>query len=345
MWFSSFVKNAKRSIVYILSLAGRRYALNIVPFFLGAILFFLVSAGILPTEPTLHHDKLRTTTYARSAQYKVTVEANDYAFMAPNEIPYGWITFVLNNEKAKETHELSIGRLPEGISYLKYLNEYVGAWKTVLKEFQEGKIESSDIHNRAEELLPEWSDQVTYLTSRGLVSPGRSAEKTIYLEPGRYTLDCWAKTSDGQIHLSKGMTRQLIVTKESANSPKPTPKANITLHKNDIEVNWSAGIGHHDFAVNFDKNNNGRPVHSNIHLIKINDSTNLEKINDWLNWYRIGGLRAPAPADFLGGLSTYYAGAGEGPAYFSVTIDKPGQYAWIVQVTGGKQLLKKFTIE
>ncbi len=48
--------------------------------------------------------------------YKVEVKTADFAFLAPVNIPSGWITFVLNNVNAKHVHELmekAGGRLME----------------------------------------------------------------------------------------------------------------------------------------------------------------------------------------------------------------------------------------
>lgn len=278
-------------------------------------------------------------------EYRVEVTAYDYAFQSPEELPSGWITFILNNEKAHEIHELSFARLPENVSYREYLDEYVGAWEILLEEFQDGKVERSGITERVNMLLPEWADGVEYVNARGLVSPRRSAEKTVYLEPGSYALDCWVKTSEGIIHLSNGMTRPLTITEESTNSPEPSTDNILTLHENDISEEWNAEIGKHSFAVFMDANSNNNPVHNNIHLIKMDENTDLDEVNIWMDWYNIGGLRAPAPADFLGGVDNYDAIPGETASYFSVEIDEPGDYAWIVKVPEGEQLWKTFTIE
>ena len=95
----------------------------------------------------------------REEAYVVEVMAFDYAFNAPQEVPSGWITFVLNNEMAHEIHEISIARIPEGISYAQYLDEYVGAWEILLQNFQDGEIERSELGERAQELLPEWEHE------------------------------------------------------------------------------------------------------------------------------------------------------------------------------------------
>jgi len=278
-------------------------------------------------------------------EYKVEIIAYDYAFQAPDELPSGWITFVLNNEQAHEIHEISFARIPEGITYSEYLSEYIGAWEILLEEYQASEFERSGISARVNELLPEWADGVEYVNARGLVSPRRSAEKTVYLAPGLYALDCWVKTEEGIIHISGGMTRPLTITGESTNSPEPSVENSITLNKQTIDVDWNAETGFHYFAVWMEADSEGNPAHNNIHLIKLEENTDLDEVNSWMDWYRVGGLRAPAPADFLGGVSTYDSVPGESATYFSLEIDEPGEYAWIVQVPEGEQLWKTFSVE
>ncbi|MEX2344814.1 MAG: hypothetical protein WD604_04320 [Balneolaceae bacterium] len=234
-------------------------------------------------------------------EYRAVFIAYDYAFQAPDELPGGWLTFILNNEQAHEIHELSFARIPEGVTYSEYLNEYVGAWEILLEEFQAGEVEQSGISERVYELLPDWSDGVEYVNARGLVSPGRSAGKTVYLDPGLYAVDCWVKTEDGIIHITAGMTRPLTITDESANSPEPSLDNIITLNENEIDVQWNAETGSHSFAVRMEADSDGNPFHNNIHLIRLEENTDLDEVNIWLDWYRVGGLRSPAPADFLGG--------------------------------------------
>ena len=279
--------------------------------------------------------------------FEVEVMAYDYAFEAPSELPTGWITFVLNNSMAHEIHEITFVRLPDGVSFEEYVNEYAYGWQVLLNEYIDGVIERTEIPGRAGELLPEWGDGVVYVNARGLVSEGRTASKTIYLEPGNYAIDCWVKTEDGLIHISTGMTRKLTITDDPVNSIEPDPEARITLYEETIDVDWAPETGVHQFAVEMDADENGRPFHNNIHLVRRDDDTDLDAVNTWLDWYGLDGrgLAAPAPADFLGGLSTYDADPGDQAAYFSVDIDEPGSYAWIVQVPEGEQLWLEFDIE
>ncbi len=277
--------------------------------------------------------------------YKVEVTAADFAFLAPDTIPSGWITFELNNTKAIHVHEISISKLPAGIGYPEYMEKFVGSWEKILKELQDGEIERSGISEREEELLPPWADRVKYICSRGLVSPGRTASKTVFLEPGQYALECWVKTEDGAIHISKGMTSPLTVTDGKAGSLEPRPTEKISVLEDRIETDWKPGVGKHTFALYLEKDSAGYPIHNSIHLIRLDPETDLAGVNKWLNWYHVGGLRSPAPAVFLGGLSIYTAKVGDHPGYFTVDIKEPGQYAWIVQVPEGRSLWKKFTLQ
>jgi len=278
-------------------------------------------------------------------QYKVQVKTADFAFIAPTTIPSGWITFELNNANAKHVHEISISKLPNGVDYQEIVYDFEGSWARILKELQDSLIDVSGIAAREKDLLPAWANNVQYITSRGLVSPGHKAEKTIYLEPGKYAMECWVKTAEGEIHVSKGMTLPLTVTDESAKSKEPERKETINITKDKIITDWHPGLGKHAFAAHLEEDANGMPIHNNINLIKLTDTTELAKVNRWLDWYHVGGLRSPTPAEFLGGFSTYHSKVGQQAEYFTVYIKEPGKYAWIVQVPEGQQLWKTFEVE
>lgn len=282
--------------------------------------------------------------FGQSQQIVVNVEAMDHAFDvdAPDELPTGWITFVLNNQMAEEVHEISFARLPDGVTYDEYLTDYMGAWETLLSEYQQGIVERDEISARVNELLPAWASDIEYVNARGLISPGRTAEKTIYLEPGKYTMGCWMKTEDGLIHIVQGMHRELNITEEPANSPEPNPESRITLHEEDIEIDWVAETGKQAFEVDFKIDESGQSFHNNIHLIRLDGEPDWVELNNWLDWYHPGGLRTPSPADYLGGFETVRDGS---TVYFSLEITDPGEYAWVVFVSRGQGLHKKFTVK
>ncbi len=281
---------------------------------------------------------------SQAQEYVVEVEALDHSYdlEGPNEIPSGWTTFILNNSMAEEVHEISLVRLPEGVSHEDYLGPYMKAWDILLQEYQEGKVERSGINERVNEMLPEWSDELQYVSSRGLVSPGRSAARTLELAPGDYSMVCWMKTEDGQIHIIKGMSRALRVTSEKTNREEPQPEWEITLKENEIEMDWQPSLGSHEFRLNFSKGADGKLLHSNIHLIKLEKGQDLDEVNRWMDWYRVGGLRAEATVEFLGGLDGYFSST---KGYITVEIKEPGEYAWIVFVPGKTGIYKRFSVE
>jgi len=280
----------------------------------------------------------------QSPKTVVHVEAMDHAFDvdASNELPSGWITFVLSNQMASEMHEISMVALPDGVTHDDYLTDYMTAWDTLLREYQDGVVDRSGISDRVNEMLPAWSVGLRYINARGLVSPGRTAERTVYLTPGKYLLVCWLKTEDGIIHIMQGMHWEFTVKENAADSPVPNPESRITLHENNIEVDWEPVMGKHSFEVELSKNPSGLSYHNNLHLVRVEEETDLDNVIEWMDWYKVGGLRSPSPVESLGGIGVERMA---GTAYFSINITEPGKYAWIVFVSQSQGLYKTFTVE
>ncbi len=273
----------------------------------------------------------------------VEVVAADYAFAVPDEIPSGWTTFLLNNEEAHEIHEISLAAIPEGKSYADYVNDFLTPWEIIWEQQQAGEVGMSAAEGFAAfmEIAPEWTAGVTYVTSRGLVSPGRSSSKILYLEPGTYAIDCWVKAPDGTIHLSLGMTRELIVTDEDSGESEPESDIEIMLLDTGIQVDRALTPGNHTVAVRIDE----EMPYNNVHLIRMDEETDLAEVTNWLNWYQEGGLQAPVPADFMGGVHTYGNIPYGDTAYFTVENIVPGEYAWVVESDVEEEYWKTFMVE
>lgn len=69
----------------------------------------------------------------------VEITAAEYAFVAPDSVPAGWVTFRLNNEKAEEVHEMDLSRLPEGVSYSDF-EETIPVWGSITERVQTGEL-------------------------------------------------------------------------------------------------------------------------------------------------------------------------------------------------------------
>jgi hypothetical protein len=79
-----------------------------------------------------------------------------------------------------------------------------------------------------------------------------------------------------------------------------------------------------------------------LHLVRLEQGTDLATLSAWMDWTQPGGLETPAPALFLGGSNEMPAGQ---TAYLNISLD-PGRYAWISEVPDpmGKGMLLTFEV-
>jgi hypothetical protein len=66
---------------------------------------------------------------------------------------------------------------------------------------------------------------------------------------------------------------------------------------------------------------------SRLHLVRLDDGTDMNALGAWMNWAAPGGLAGEAPATFLGGAQDTPGGS---TTYLNVDL-QAGQYAWIVR--------------
>ncbi len=275
----------------------------------------------------------------------VEVTARGLEFEAPDEIPSGWATFRLKNESGM-IHFAVLQRLPEGIT-LEDQQEQIAP------VFQEGMdlLNESNFDAAMEKFgeLPDWAGKIVFMSGPGLTSAGRTAETSVYLEPGTYLLECYVKTN-GVFHsynaspAAYGMVHELTVTEASSNAAAPSATLKITISsERGIEIEEEPTPGKHTVAVYFED----QQIHENflghdVHLVRLQNDTDIEELGIWMDWSQPTGLQTPAPAEFLGGTNEMPAGE---TAYFTVHLE-PGRYAWIAEVTSPakKGMLKTFTV-
>jgi len=276
----------------------------------------------------------------------VEVTARGLEFEAPDEIPSGWATFRLKNESGM-IHFAVLQRLPEGIT-LKDQQEQVAP------VFQEGMdlLNESEFDAAMKKFgeLPEWFGKIVFMSGPGLTSTGQTAETSVYLEPGTYLLECYVKTN-GVFHSynpspdAYGMVHELTVTEASSNAAAPSATLRITISsERGIEIEEEPTPGKHTVAVYFED----QKIHENflghdVHLVRLENDTDIEELGIWMDWSQPTGLQTPAPAEFLGGTNEMPAGE---TAYFTVHLE-PGRYAWVAEVTSPaeKGMLKTFTVQ
>jgi uncharacterized cupredoxin-like copper-binding protein len=275
----------------------------------------------------------------------VEIVARGLTFEAPDEIPSGWTTFRLKNESGM-VHFALIERLPEGIGLEEQQEEVAPVFQEGMDLLNEAKVDAA---MEAFGKLPAWFGDLVFLGGPGLVSPGRSAEATVYLEPGTYMIECYVKTK-GVFHSynpdpdTYGMVHALTVTEEESGASAPTPTLEITLSSEQgMEVDGTVGAGQHTVAVHFsDQVAHENFVGHDVHLVRLEEDTDMEVLKRWMDWTQPTGLETPAPAVFVGGINEMPAGE---TAYFTVVLE-PGRYALIAEVpnAGEKGMLKTFTV-
>jgi hypothetical protein len=188
--------------------------------------------------------------------------------------------------------------------------------------------------------LPAWFSEIIFSGGVGLITPGETAQTTVYVEPGTYVIECYVKTG-GKFH---PMSRQLFVEEGDANEIPPTPTSNITISREvGIEMKEEPVAGLQTIAVHFiDQSPHEHFLGHDVHLVKLEEGDDLEELNAWMNWTVPSGLNTPAPVRFLGGAQDMPAGK---TAFITVDLE-PGNYAWISEVPdpASKGMLKTFSV-
>lgn len=273
-----------------------------------------------------------------SDAHVVQVTARDYAFQVPDSIPSGWSTFRMEN-RGEEHHFLLLNRLPDGKTFQDYRREVVAPFDSVWHVLKTGAADKAEAGELLGRLLPDWYGSVRPMGGPGLVAPGEVAWATMELDPGTYVMECYVKTTDGTFHTSLGMQRLITVTGESSGASAPDADIEITLSNFQIAVEGEVTPGEHTVAVHFEEHPEFG-LGNDVHVVRLEAGTDLDEVVRWMDWMNVDGLRAPAPARFVGGTQEMPVGY---TAYFTIEL-LPGRYAWISEVTAADGMVKEFTV-
>ncbi|MEX0361517.1 MAG: hypothetical protein AB3N10_11100 [Allomuricauda sp.] len=285
----------------------------------------------------------KTSTDPSEMEKVVEVITENMDFQMADTINSGWNTFRYKN-LSPQTHFILVDKYPPGKT-AEDAEKVIGPiFDAGMKLITEGKTdEAMETFGQ----LPEWFSEVEFLGGTGLLSPGKTAETTLYLEPGNYILECYVKMGNGIFHTSMGMTKDLVVSEQKSGNQEL--KANINL-----SISSTTGIftkdsivgGLQTFSVHFvDQMVHENFVGHDINLVKLGEDANMEELENWMNWASPTGLIEPAPKGltFLGGVNDMPAGR---TGYFTVQLD-PGSYVLISEVPNptSKGLLRTFSIK
>ena len=213
----------------------------------------------------------------------VHVEAADYSFKAPDTLRSGVTTFHMMNG-GKEIHQMVLIKAP-------------------LAAVQ--KMDPS---------APPPADLVV-AGGPNAAAPGGTAEATLDLAPGEYTLVCFVPAPDGKPHLMKGMVRALTVTQGSSTAVLPAPDLTIKLTDYAFGVADTLAAGHHVIRID-----NDGPQQHELVFVKLEPGKTAE---DFLKWAE--KLKGPPPGMPINGAGPMTAGLGN-----TVAVDLvPGNYAMV----------------
>jgi hypothetical protein len=274
-----------------------------------------------------------------SPRHVVDVTALDYAFQAVAEIPSGWTTFRMENA-GREPHFMALWKLPDGKTLQDYGAEVAPAFEMAYDSLSAGSVDEAGAGRILGRELPAWYASVVPMGGPGLLTAGRVGETSISLEPGTYVMECYVKTPDGSFHSELGMIRELFVTEDSTGMSPPEADAEMMLTNTAIGTEGPLTPGSHTFAVHFEEHPEAG-LGNDVHVARLDAETGLADVAAWMDWMNLGGFKAPAPVEFLGGAQEMPVGR---TAYFTVTLE-PGRYAWVSEASAAERLIDEFVIE
>jgi hypothetical protein len=263
-------------------------------------------------------------------------------FKMVDQIPSGWTTFKYINN-SYEPHFFILEKMPDTLGIETYRNDLFPPFTSAFEHFEKGEIEAG---MKEFEKIPDWFYKIELSGGVGLTSQKTTSKSTLYLEPGKYVMECYVRMPNGMPHTFLGMIKELTVTDAlNANSP---PKADNT-----IEISSEKGItfvdslkaGNYVLSVTFeDQKQYEHLMGHDVNLVKINNDSLIGALNNWLNIADFKAFRTPAPdgLKFLGGVEDL---AAEKTGYFEVNLEK-GNYVLISEIpnTVARNMIKRFSV-
>jgi len=235
---------------------------------------------------------------SKSTPNTVNVTARDFGFDAPAKIPAGATRFEMANH-GKEFHQAQLIRLEDG----KTLQDLAKATSTPGP-------------------TPSW---VKFVGGPNGIGPGQTANATATLTPGQYAYLCLIPSTDGVMHLAKGMVLPFEVTAASSAVAAESPAADVTIKLSDYDFQSSPLLtpGRHTIRVE-----NAGPQAHEIVMLKLAPG---KKVEDFGRWAETG-MKGPPPAEPLGGVAVLDKGD---QGSFDVDLT-PGEYGFICFVPDSK---------
>lgn len=283
--------------------------------------------------------------------------------MSTHEVKAGWTTFTFTNASDSD-HFAVIYKVPEeAITAAENSgDELLDHWYTsVTAPFQEeynllvdGSVDYGTFVNNLVASIAEkgpwfFEPGAPAYGGPGFTSAGLSSKTSVYLDAGRYIIECYVKDEEETFHSYIGMLEMLTVTGEEPGDRKPNSRTTVTISsESGISVDGDIRPGNQTFEIYFED----QVVHEhllghNVQLVKLNVDDHQDLLADliaWMDWRTPGSLvkRAPENTQLLGGAMEMTAGS---RAFYQVNL-RPGNYAWIAEVPNPeeKNMIYRFSL-
>jgi uncharacterized cupredoxin-like copper-binding protein len=227
-----------------------------------------------------------TTAGAESDAGVIEVKGAEYAFVMPDEVEGGVVSFVTSNI-GKELHEYALGRLDEG----KTLAD-------VKKRLAQGEGDP-----------PPWFTDVAGVP---VLSPGKEITVTREMEPGTYVFLCFIPSPKGVPHYELGMLKDFEIVGDSGRE-LPEPDATITAEQGTYDIP-ALEAGPQTLELE-----NADTKEREFFLLTLEPGKTLEDVDAWGQ----GGFKGPAPGTFLGAMQTIPPGTS---VYLDIELEKGVEY-------------------
>ncbi|MBD0831588.1 hypothetical protein [Aestuariibaculum sediminum] len=272
----------------------------------------------------------------------VEVITNGMDFETVDEIESGWTTFKYIN-KSLEPHFFILEKMPDTLGLYTYKKDLFPPFISAFEHFEKGEMEEG---MKEFEQIPPWFFNVELAGGVGLTSKQTTSQSTIFLEPGTYIMECYVRMPNGLGHVFMGMIKELKVIEQSNNNKPPKADFNIGVSsERGITFNDSIKSGSYALSVKFeDQKQYEHLMGHDVNLVKIENDSLINDLNNWLNIVDFHAFRTPEPEGllFLGGVEDLPAGK---TGYFEATLEK-GHYVLISEIPNAmdRKMFKRFTV-
>jgi hypothetical protein len=230
------------------------------------------------------------TAEGRSAPPVASFSSWEHGFEGPDVLPAGLTTLQLQN-RGQAPHQLQLLQLTEGRTPAELVSYLQGS---------DGDV-------------PSWAK---HRGGPNGVSPGDSAEATIYLEPGTYVITCAIPNKARPAHTVRDLSKTLYVVAGRPTQPEFMGDVHMAMFEYEFVVVQHVRSGPQTFYVV----NRGTRIHQ-VSLVRLNPDASAA---DMLGAFAPTST-APLPGTLLGGMTGLEPG---GRGMFTAALSR-GRYALI----------------